>query len=119
MIFWVGVVVLLGLLTGCSAAIPQTTVRLQTTIDGDTFVTGRGEIIRLAGIDTPERDEEGYLAATIELRGELLRSTIVLKRQGTDRYGRTIACVYVDGKSIDEHMITSGHARRWDGVRCE
>jgi len=108
------------LVMGCSnPPNVQTEVRLGRTIDGDTFETVRGEIIRLAGIDTPEKGEVGYLAATIELRSKLLRSRIILERQGVGKYGRTIACVYVDGKSIDEHMIMSGHARRWDGVRCE
>jgi micrococcal nuclease len=117
-IFWVVVVVLLGTFTGCSAPTNvQTTVRLARVIDGDTFVTERGEVIRLAGVDTPEREEPDYLRATIELRGELLRQDIILDRRGVGKYGRTIACVYVGKKSIDEHMIRAGY-RRWQGTNC-
>lgn len=118
-IFWVMVVVLLGTFTGCSEPTNvQTQVRLARVIDGDTFVTMRGEVIRLAGVDTPEREEAGYLKATIELRGKLLRQDITVDRRGVGKYGRTIACVYVGRRSIDEHMVAAGY-RRWDGVTCE
>jgi len=111
--------VLVILLTGCTTTelSKQTEVRLERVIDGDTFVTQRGEVIRLAGVDTPEKGEDGYLEATIKLRGHLLWEEITLDRRGVDKYGRTIACVYVGWKSIDQQMIRAGY-RRWEGTTC-
>ena len=86
--------------------------------DGDTFRTSDSVVVRLAGIDAPERGEAGYAQATAAL-GEFIGGRLLtLGETDTDRYGRTLACVYRGGRSVDNYMIEAGFARPWKGVRC-
>lgn len=40
--------------------------------------------------------------------------TAALVRQGTDKYGRTLAIVKVNGVSAGERLVGLGLARRWE-----
>lgn len=88
-------------------------------IDGDTFDRG-GERIRLANIDAPElhagcRGERETAWEARQAVAYWLRygRDIDIHRRGTDRYGRTLAVVYVDGRDIGESLVKAGLARRW------
>jgi hypothetical protein len=71
-------------------------------IDGDTFEYN-GERFRIYGYNAPELDEPGGLLAKMVLSLILLNSnTITIKRIAKDKYGRTIAKVFVYGKDIVE-----------------
>lgn len=98
-------------------------------IDGDTF-TIRAERIRIANIDAPEIghpkcDAERRLGLVARKRlAELLGSGQVDVEKGDpesgrikDRYGRTLALVYVDGKDVGETLIEELLARPWQGRR--
>lgn len=111
------------------AAAPSATPALHHAIsvyDGDTIRLGQ-ERIRIIGLDTPElghRAEcefEGLAAeqAKQALIGEIARGNVALHRQGTDRYGRTLARVTVDGRDVAATLIASGHARPYAGGRRE
>ncbi len=81
-------------------------VRLERVVDGDTFWAygvygfkmGQSFKVRLSDVDTPERGEPGFWAATHELN-DLLRSApcIILDVDFPpyDRYGRVVAVVYI------------------------
>ena len=78
--------------------------------DGDTITVlnnGRGEKIRLHGIDTPEKGQAfGNKAKAVT--GSMLRGRVVeITPMTTDRYGRTVAQVYVDGQSLNESLVRS------------
>ena len=81
--------------------------------DGDTITVlhdGKSEKIRLHGIDTPER-QQAYGNKAKALTNSLVRGrTIEVKPQTVDRYGRTVALVYVDGQSLNELLIQNGFA---------
>ena len=93
-------------------------------IDGDTLDVA-GERVRIANIDTPEMppkarcasEAEGALRARDELRALVSAGPVVLERTGTDRYGRTLARVSVDGVDAGAALVASGHARPWEGRR--
>ena len=69
-------------------------------IDGDTFEYN-GERFRIYGYDAPELDEPGGLKAKMLLNLILLNGkNITIKRIKKDKYGRTIAKVFVDGIDI-------------------
>jgi hypothetical protein len=71
-------------------------------IDGDTFEYN-GERFRIYGYNAPELDEPGGLLAKMVLSLILLNSnTITIKRIAKDKYGRTIAKVFVYGTDIVE-----------------
>jgi micrococcal nuclease len=101
-------------------------------IDGDTLdldidlgfhVTIR-QRVRLRGIDTPElrgKDKDRAVAARTEVTiwtdgVELLIRT---ELDETDKYGRLLADIWVDGlaTSLSDHLVGRGLARRYDGGR--
>lgn len=92
--------------------------------DGDTIRLGP-ERIRIVGLDTPEygsraRCREEALAAERAkqaLIGEIARGDVALHRQGTDRYGRTLDRVTVNGRDVAGTMIARGLARPYNGGR--
>ena len=90
-------------------------------VDGDTIWL-EGENIRLEGFDTPEPqtdicggEREKALAAQASARlVELLNTNVwTVRRSGTDRYGRTLATVRIDGRGIGEWLVTERLARWW------
>ncbi|QDH33986.1 thermonuclease family protein [Porphyrobacter sp. YT40] len=96
-----------------------------TVIDGDTIRCG-SERVRLSGIDAPETsacrpgrrcvEGEGQ-AARRALRLLIEGRNLRLVRMGRDRYGRTIAAVYADGRNVACSPLTNGHAvyrKDWD-----
>ena len=71
-------------------------------IDGDTFEYN-GERFRIYGYDAPELDELSGLAAKLRLSAILsVNPVVVIKRLGKDKYGRTIAKVFVGDIDIVE-----------------
>lgn len=93
--------------------------RVTCVVDGDTFWL-RGEKIRVDGYDSPEMGEPkcarpaaGAVEARSALAQMLTSGEVSLDRTGTDRYGRTLAVVTVDGIDIADVMIRAGHARRY------
>lgn len=94
-------------------------------IDGDTIRCG-SERVRLSGIDAPEtsacrpgrRCVEGNGLAARAALGKLIEGReLRLVRLGRDRYGRTIAAVYADGRNVACAMLAGRHAvyrKDWD-----
>jgi len=90
-------------------------------IDGDTFDLN-GTRIRVAGIDAPETHparcaEEARLgAAATQKLAELLRGRpLWISGLRTDRYGRSVGMVRVNGEDVADAMISAGLARNYDG----
>jgi len=97
-------------------------------IDGDTLEDMREEITyRIVNIDTPETGSRARCPAERDLGNRatnavrtLLSSAerLELRPTGrTDRYGRTIAFVVIDGRDMGETLIAEGLARPWRGRR--
>lgn len=90
--------------------------------DGDTIRLGE-ERVRLEGIDAAEIrgacDAERRLARiTRDRLAELLAGgEVEIERNGRDRYGRTLATVYVDGENVGDRLVAEGYARVWRGRR--
>lgn len=90
--------------------------------DGDTIRIGN-ERIRIIGLDTPEigsgarcaAEQRGAVAARAELERMLFRAKVTIRRDGTDRYGRTLAHVYADGENVARALISAGLARSYQG----
>jgi micrococcal nuclease len=80
--------------------------------DGDTFELESGEIVRLIGIDSPERSEPGGQSARDYLSSLILRRRVVLVRgdQERDDYDRLLRYGYVNGLCVNEEMIGKGYA---------
>lgn len=79
--------------------------RVTRVVDGDTFYTAsRKRPVRLAGIDTPERGQRGAAAATGALRRLIGGQTVEINTVARDSYGRSVANVKVDGRSVNHAM---------------
>jgi endonuclease YncB( thermonuclease family) len=88
-------------------------------IDGDTIDVGDTRI-RLEGIDAPETGQtckRRWLAswpcgheATAALQRLIENRVVGCDPRGFDKYGRTLAICYVDGRDINAHMVRQGHA---------
>lgn len=84
-------------------------------IDGDTIevtLNGQTQRVRYIGINTPERDEicysEARQANMLFVSGKTVR--LVRDVENTDRYGRLLRYVYVDGLFVNRALIEQGYA---------
>ncbi len=84
-------------------------------VDGDSlYLDSHEPQIRLWGVDAPERDEQGFTAATDELRRLADGKQLKCQEVDQDRYGRTVArCFLSDGREINRLMIESGTATEY------
>lgn len=81
-------------------------------LDGDTVKMSDGQSIRIAGIDTPEKDQKGGLQAAVFL-GKLLKQSkyVSLNQTGTS-YGRIVGSLVLEnGKDVGRLMAESGFAK--------
>jgi len=81
--------------------------------DGDTLtvLVDRQPIqVRLAEIDTPERGQPWANRAKQALSDKVFGQVVELQVVDTDRYGRTVAKVYRDGRDMNREMVREGHA---------
>jgi micrococcal nuclease len=101
--------------------------------DGDS-IRCNGERVRISGIDAPELPDSprcdprqlrtgpnpswcdfdlGFRSRDA-LRAFVARGEVVIRREGQDRYGRTLAMLTVHDRDAGEYLIKLGLARRWE-----
>jgi endonuclease YncB( thermonuclease family) len=86
-------------------------------IDGDTLeakVQGVVMQFRLAEVDAPESDQPYGDKSTQELQSLLVGKELVLVPIDTDRYGRTVAFVWVANMCVNKEAIRRGAAWFYD-----
>lgn len=97
-------------------------VQLVEVVDGDTIkvqMNGKTETVRLLLIDTPEsvhpsKPVQPFSKEASKYTEDLLRDADVELELGIgerDKYGRLLAYVYADGKSVQESLLKRGLAR--------
>jgi micrococcal nuclease len=108
-------VVLTGLLLATPAAAAT------VAIEGDTIKV-EGEQIRLIGVDTPEtgqarceRERRAGEEAKRFTAMALARGPVRIDRVGRDRYGRTLARVWIGNLELARMLISAGHGRAYQG----
>ena len=82
-------------------------------VDGDTIYLDNGEKVRFVGVNTPERGVEGYIASKNFVQKLCLNKEVGLDiddSKHSDKYGRTLAVVIVDGKNVNEMLLKEGLA---------
>lgn len=117
-----GIVLLLVLvvLAAFRLAHHQGEPHVQRVVDGDTLLLTDGTRIRLIGADTPEtvkRDSpvEAFGPEATEFTEQFVardggRVRLEYDRERVDRYGRTLAYVYVGDEMLNEELIRHGLA---------
>ena len=91
------------------------TCRVSRVIDGDTFTCTGGRKVRLLEIDAPEGRQlpagDSAKAALQRLIHDGIEVSLELGRTPTDRYGRTLAFVWLeDGRLVNEELVRRGWA---------
>jgi len=95
------------------------TATVTRVIDGDTIELHNGEVVRLLGVDTPERGENGYEEATAYTT-QLLNRQVVLTYDKDRRgyYGRLLAYIWHEDngqlKCWNIALIKAGHSELYD-----
>ncbi len=96
--------------------------RVVHVVDGDTLVIEGDVTVRLLGLDAPEtanpalEHEQPYgQAATQRLRDLVAGRSVLLERDvsESDRYGRLLRHVWLDGRLISEILVAEGLARAY------
>jgi len=117
-----GIVVLLILvvLAAVRLARHQDEPYVQRVVDGDTLLLTDGTRIRLIGADTPETVKpdspvEAFGPEATEFTEQFVardggRVRLEYDRERVDRYGRTLAYVYVGDEMLNEELIRHGLA---------
>jgi len=87
-------------------------------IDGDTLVCNHQKV-RLTNVYAAELHEAGGRAAKHRLQMLIASGEVALRPLGQDRYGRTLAEVYVNGRRIEQADIgpRAGRGARWPADR--
>ena len=90
-------------------------VVIASCYDGDTCTTTTGERVRLAYIDTPElvgmrAEPVPAKAARDFLRNLVVDKKVRIRRITEDRYGRTVAELFVGERNVQREMVAAGHA---------
>lgn len=91
---------------------------VRSVTDGDTLAVSDGRTVRLAQVDAPEvRDCYGS-QSTAALTALAAGKPVELRRTRNgpekDRYGRTLADVWIDGRSVNEQLVRDGAAEWGD-----
>lgn len=92
----------------------EITGRVVGVNDGDTLTlltADKQQIkVRLSSIDTPEKAQPYGQKSRQALADLTFQKQAVLDAQDRDRYGRTVARVYVDGVDVNRKLVESGAA---------
>lgn len=106
---------LYGAVTGATAVLLAASAAAQAVTDGDT-IRLNGTTYRLWGIDAPETKQwcgdypAGVLAAAALETLMKGKGPVVCERKDTDRYGRTVAICWVEGRDLGKAMVQLGMA---------
>lgn len=98
-------------------------VSVERVVDGDTLIlsidmgnriTWR-DTFRLAGIDTPERGQPGYMEAANRLREMLAHGLNRVETRKSDKYGRWLVICFAGAMNVNQKMIDEGFAVPYAG----
>jgi endonuclease YncB( thermonuclease family) len=101
-------------IVGNTHAVSAITGKVVSVSDGDTITildsTRTQHKIRLWGIDCPEGGQDFGNKAKKFTSNLVFGKTVSITPEDTDRYGRTVGTVKIDGKSLNEELIIAGFA---------
>jgi len=87
-------------------------------IDGDTFVTNKGDKVRMIGIDAPELPSLDGIKSKMYLYDLIKGKTIILQKDNSlhnkDKYGRLLRYVYLNGQDVNLLMLKQGYAKQYN-----
>lgn len=92
-------------------------------VDGDTvdvtvdlgFKVTTAQRLRLAGVDTPERNQAGFNEAKAFTEAMIGGKLVSIKTHKVSKFGYYLADIYVDGKNVSQELIAVGLGKPYDG----
>lgn len=105
--------VLAALLLGAPAGAFAWSGKVVGVVDGDTIRVmreGRAEKIRLYGVDCPEQDQDFGSRAKQYTSRMVFGKVVEVDPVDRDQYGRTVAWVWIGGKSLNKELLRAGLA---------
>jgi endonuclease YncB( thermonuclease family) len=107
------------LLVAATASADELRGRVDQVYDGDTIYVrypGRraGDVIRLEGIDAPERHQAFGAKSRESLRALVKYKTVVVDVRGRDAYGRLVGLVFLEDLDVGLEQIRRGMAWHYD-----
>ena len=96
-----------------AACAEEFVARVIAVMDGDTVLVLRGVQkvnIRLADIDAPEKGQDFGSESRQALLNMVLKKQVRVNSRAIDDYGRVVAEVNVDGRSVNEEQVRRGMA---------
>lgn len=98
-------------------AFSQEKAKVLKVYDGDTIkviLNKKIEIVRLIGIDCPERNEKGFWQALNFTKRLILHKKVIVEydQEKRDKYGRLLTYIFLEnGKFVNEEILKEGHAK--------
>lgn len=97
----------------------ESTEKVSRVIDGDTFEIEGGIKVRLIGVNTPEIKNKNKgidcfaTEAKKKMEQKLSNQKVVLVKDisETDKYGRLLRYVYLNGEMINDSLVREGYAK--------
>lgn len=90
---------------------PGIEATVSRVVDGDTIQMANGDVVRLIGLDAPEKDHP-YSDDVVESLRSLEGTSVRLEKDKTnkDRYGRYLRYVFLGDKLVNLEMVREGMA---------
>ena len=87
-------------------------LRVKKVIDGDTIVLDDNRVVRLIGINTPEKYQKFGKEATLKTKELTENKEVMLEydRGRYDKYGRVLAYVYTEEYFVNYELLRQGIA---------
>ncbi|MFH1484555.1 MAG: thermonuclease family protein [Chloroflexota bacterium] len=90
--------------------------KVSRVVDGDTIVIQGGQRVRYIGIDAPEArgEPQAFGQQATEVNRSLVEGKLVRLEKDvseTDKYGRLLRYVYVNGTFVNAELVQRGYAR--------
>ncbi len=88
------------------------TALVTRVIDGDTFEIEGGGVVRILGINTPEKKQPFYGNASFFLKDLIEGRNVTMEKDTaeTDKYGRHLRYVFIGGIFVNEEILREGFA---------
>ena len=103
-----GTILLVAGSVGVAKRVVSPGEKVVSVIDGDSFKIANDQTIRLLSLNAPEIQYCAGDVAKKALDKKILNKKVILKELKTDRFGRVMAMVYVNGINVNEFMIKNG-----------
>lgn len=92
-------------------------------VDGDTvdvvvdlgFKVTTAQRLRLAGVDTPERNQAGFIEAKDFVQSMIGGKLVTIKTHKVSKFGYYLADIVIDGKNVSQELIATGLGKPYEG----